>query len=160
MDRGGLRGLFTGSPPEVLRVPCNFGASLAGPRPSRGLRPLAGLLLSLCCAMPLAVQLGLSLGIGIGLVNALVSLALYGWARSREGNGFVHVILGGMALRLPLTAAAAAGVLAFVYVDALAFTGALMATFVACLLAESAVVLRDARSASGLAADPSSFPTP
>ena len=98
--------------------------------------------------MSLAVELGLSLGAGIGLVNALASLLLYGWARRRAGNGFIPVILGGMAVRLPLTAAAAAATLAFVYVDALVFVGALMATFVACLVAESAVVLHDVRAAA------------
>jgi hypothetical protein len=106
--------------------------------------------------MSLAVHLGLSLGTAIGLLNALASLVLYGWACRRERSGFIAVVLGGMAVRLPLTAAAAAAVLAFVYVDALAFVGALMATFAACLLAESAVVLRDARSA----ADPSLLPSP
>ena len=98
--------------------------------------------------MPPSDLLGLTLGVGLGLANALASLALYGWARRKSGAGFIHVVLGGMAVRLPLTAAAAAAVLAFTAVSPLAFVGSLMATFVTGLLVEIALVLRDARRPS------------
>ena len=98
--------------------------------------------------------LGLAFGVGIGLANVLVSLALYAWARRRTGAGFIHVVLGGMAVRLPLTAAAAAAVLALTDVSALAFVGALMATFVAGLVVETVLVTRDARQTASPADSP------
>ncbi len=92
--------------------------------------------------MPPDIALGLVLGGSIGLVNAAVSYGLYRLVRDRPSKTFYKVVLLGVLGRLGGGLALVAGIFAFVPVHSFAFTGALLASVVAGLAAETLLVHR------------------
>ncbi len=101
--------------------------------------------------------LGLTLGGGIGVANAAASYGLYRIARDRTDKVFYSVVLLGLVGRLGVALVLVALVLVAVPVHALAFVGALLASVVAGLVVETALIYRGQRRHAG---GPTVSPTP
>lgn len=101
------------------------------------------------------VLLGLTLGGGIGLANAAASYGLYRLVRHRSDKTFYSVVLLGVVGRLGVALVLVALILALVPVHFFAFIGALLASVVAGLVTETALIHRgQTRLADGAAASP------
>lgn len=89
----------------------------------------------------MSLSASLLLGALLGVAYSAAALLVARRARTLEPNHALRVVLGGMLIRMGLTLAAFAAVLALVPVNRGAFVGGLGATFLLGLLAEVFLVL-------------------